>query len=470
MNAHIQFEINWVDPPGGDREAGTALAWGEGLLRVDGHPVWFAGKADTPQPVAWSWIELLEFLAVRWLYLTTEQTYPRGLVVGDPFGLRAKARGAFASQYSDGDELPDDIDEEIFRFEGRHDLSRALRGISLPSLFVLREGNTVRISALNLTKVVASKEFFAQLEKIGDAISARLDDSKSDRARTAVASWKKRTRHDPKELIRLASGSANVGPGTLEFWELVDAPGADSELAAAARFMVGAAPTSSDFDRVLSIIRKQSVADCSKLDRHTPFALRAIDENENEDPYKQGYALALALRRELGLSDDHAVEVEKIVREFGVTIIEQTLSAGIDGIGVWGRQHGPAIIINTAGKRSSTPHGRRATIAHELCHLLADRPNALPLAEVMGGNSPYVPERRANAFGAEFLLPRWQARAIFLEKKSVESTITACVTRYRVGRVLAAAQLKNASNTGLKQSERVLLDRIVQEDRAYEFD
>jgi Zn-dependent peptidase ImmA (M78 family) len=97
--------------------------------------------------------------------------------------------------------------------------------------------------------------------------------------------------------------------------------------------------------------------------------------------------------------------------------------------------------------------------------LLADRATALPLAEVMGGASPYLPERRANAFAAEFLLPRWQARVSYKEKRSVDKTLAALTVRFKVGQVLAAAQLLNAANTGVSQSEQSKLDKIVKEDR-----
>jgi Zn-dependent peptidase ImmA (M78 family) len=72
----------------------------------------------------------------------------------------------------------------------------------------------------------------------------------------------------------------------------------------------------------------------------------------------------------LNVSDDKAVEVEKIVRDFGVAIIDRSLSPVIDAVGSWGNRHGPAIVVNTAGRQSGTVPGRRFTIAHELCHLL----------------------------------------------------------------------------------------------------
>ena len=61
MTPLLRFDITWTDPPGEHHEAGLALAWGAGVLYVGEAPVWFVGNADAPQPVAWSWIELLEW-------------------------------------------------------------------------------------------------------------------------------------------------------------------------------------------------------------------------------------------------------------------------------------------------------------------------------------------------------------------------------------------------------------------------
>src|SRR5580704_6690697 len=145
MNTFLRFQPDWADPPGDDRDAGTALAWGTGILYIAGAPAWFTGSPDAPKPVTWSWIELLEFLASRWLHLTTEQAYPFGITVENPRDFRARARQVIESRFYT-DSSRDDADEEVFRFEGRHDLARALRGISLPSVFLLREGTTVLVS------------------------------------------------------------------------------------------------------------------------------------------------------------------------------------------------------------------------------------------------------------------------------------------------------------------------------------
>ena len=465
MTPLLRFDITWTDPPGEHHEAGLALAWGAGVLYVGEAPVWFVGNADAPQPVAWSWIELLEFLGSRWLHMTTEQSYPRDLVMGDPRELRFRAMQAYGAPHFDN-ELSDDLDVEIFRFEGRHDLARALRGISLASVFLLREGDTVRVATDRGVQVADRRAVFAELEKIGDAIATRLAGSRSDRAKAAMSAWRRRAETNPSQVVRIALGRAELGSVTLDFLELVNEPGADSELAAAARFMAGASPSVNDFNTILTAIKATPPASCAKLDELTKAFARVLDDTRNKDQFDQGYALARELRRALPVVDGKEVDVDKMVRDFGVAIIDTMLSPAIDAVGCWGRLHGPAIILNKSGRRAKTTHGRKFTIAHELCHLLADRATALPLAEVMGGGSPYPPERRANAFGAELLLPQWEAKAIYAKKRgeprALEKALGLMKMRFKVGQILAAAQLKNAPHNGVTPSEQAQLESMVQ--------
>src|SRR5260370_2508617 len=96
MTPLLRFDIAWTDPPGDDHEAGAALAWGPGILYVADVPVWFVRSVDAPEPVAWSWIDLLEFLDLSkllkgYFYTNLVATLGRALSV-----LR----------HDDGDRLP----------------------------------------------------------------------------------------------------------------------------------------------------------------------------------------------------------------------------------------------------------------------------------------------------------------------------------------------------------------------------
>lgn len=459
----IELQITWCDPePGLD---GVALGWGSAMLVINGAPVWF-GEGTTPQPLAWSWIELLEFLATKWAYLTTEQSYPMNLMPDEPRNLRK----VFALNKPHLDSEVDRYDEEIFRFEGRHDLSRALRGISVPSVFIVREGNDAWVTTDDVAARFPMAEVVHDLEAIGRSIAARLVGNPSRRAEDALKAWNERQSVKTGLLIRLVTGIAQdefqrgLSSDDLKFWELEDAIGADSEIASAARMMKGGFGSAEDRFTIINAIRQLPKADTSRLDEYSSKLLREL--RENPEPYEEGYDLAGLVRSEFQISDK--AEPDRILEHFGVRTVPVVVSRSVDAVGCWGPKHGPAIVINRQGKHASTPLGCRATLAHELCHLLVDRARSLPLAEVLGGKSPYRTERRANAFAAELLLPRWAAKEAFKKHRDVGPALDEVRAKYAVSKALAAAQLKNSNSgvysAGLTNAELKILDRIIEKD------
>lgn len=111
----------------------------------------------------------------------------------------------------------------------------------------------------------------------------------------------------------------------------------------------------------------------------------------------------------------------------------------------WGPEHGPVVLVNRRGTHAKGPNGRRATLAHELCHLLVDRGDALPLAEVKGGRVPREAEARANAFAAELLLPSAVAGAA-LEAVSTdpENAVERLRRKYGASQAIVAWQALNS--------------------------
>jgi Zn-dependent peptidase ImmA (M78 family) len=95
--------------------------------------------------------------------------------------------------------------------------------------------------------------------------------------------------------------------------------------------------------------------------------------------------------------------------------------------------------------RASSNNGYRSTLAHEICHLLVDRGRALPATEVLGGQSPKLAEQRANAFAAEFLLPREQAALACQNHPNIVQAATSLEQRFGVSREVVCHQIYNAS-------------------------
>jgi len=147
---------------------------------------------------------------------------------------------------------------------------------------------------------------------------------------------------------------------------------------------------------------------------------RPLDDSE---PYEQGERLAREARLFLRLGDDPIPSMRELLREQGVELFALppgALHAPIDGACTL--QWAPAILTNPL--YDAAPWRLRATMAHELCHLLFDRgvlgsgrPLFLfsPTSEARKGKGKrkwglfddYLRlEQRANAFASYFLAPR----------------------------------------------------------------
>src|SRR5690606_23559825 len=195
---------------------------------------------------------------------------------------------------------------------------------------------------------------------------------------------------------------------------------------------------------IIEHIRSQEKADTKKLDDLSRQLVPVLKRHQYERSFEQAYALARDTRILLDLPRMSKVSPEEILDELNVEILEEPLSPHIDAVGCWGPRHGPAIVLNRNGLHASTESGRRATLAHELCHLLVDRDAALPLAEVLDTSLQTDTEKRARAFAAELLLARPDAREVYSKHNAVKPTLVELQEVFGVSRVLAANQLRNS--------------------------
>lgn len=466
----LSFEVEWRDLPDG-AGAGTPLAWGDGVLSVLGTAVWCNGVAPSIKPIRWSWIELLEFLGNKWPSLVGEQQYPLGMTPKTPGSLRSDVE----SRWNPDDGLARqelEEDQELFRFEGRHDLARGMRGIDLPSVVIMREGEQAWVCTEYGENYVDLDALVGDLERIGDSIASHVDGCSDERVAAALRKWRAREQPDRKTLIRFATGlpstllASDTKYAALEYWELEAVSGSDSEIAAAARLLPGARLDVVEIEAILDQIRSVPSIPTPGLDALAVELAEALHDLNGADPFRLGEAGAVEVRKRLQLGDER-VDPEQILRSLAIPILRMELTELIDAIGCWGPRHGPAVVLNTAGKRSKVAHGARATLAHELCHLLFDRNKALPMAEVLGGRVPYRPERRANAFAAELLFPRLRARQIYARKKTLDAALFAASEAFDVSRSLAAGQFLNADRgipLGLTSTDEAKLRSIVNTD------
>ena len=151
--------------------------------------------------------------------------------------------------------------------------------------------------------------------------------------------------------------------------------------------------------------------------------------------YRVGYDLAARARTFLGLNDSPIESMRDLVEKMlGIPVIQTALPATIAGATLAvNSEHGEVrgIVLNTEGDNRNV-WVRRATLAHELGHLLFDPVQQLDLVRVDTYQSsrvdPQAPardrvEQRANAFAIAFLAP------VELVRDMVSTPIEACSVR-----------------------------------------
>jgi Zn-dependent peptidase ImmA (M78 family)/DNA-binding XRE family transcriptional regulator len=110
--------------------------------------------------------------------------------------------------------------------------------------------------------------------------------------------------------------------------------------------------------------------------------------------------LASSIRREYNLADSPIRNIRRLLeQDMGVLVFSLPLD-GVSGMSWWHPNAGPAILVN----RNDTGRRQNWTLAHELAHLLSD--HAVVMCDTTYWNTSEPRERFADAFAAEFLLPR----------------------------------------------------------------
>lgn len=145
-----------------------------------------------------------------------------------------------------------------------------------------------------------------------------------------------------------------------------------------------------------------------QFSRNTP-RLTLKRPQPTDPPFRVGAQLASALRKRVGLEREPIPSVLRFVEDTFplIAILHARLTpAGPAGLAFVDKFRGPTIVLNVEGKNSN-PCVRRVSLAHELCHVLADWTRKTPLATISGfvSDSEFETEQRANAFAIRLLCP-----------------------------------------------------------------
>ena len=393
---------------------------------------------------------LLEFLVEHWNPFVLEHGYPYGVTPPQPSFFHRFIANARTDWASDRTLRA----ARVRRFEQDHNVLSWL-GEHGPVLWAVREGNLMVLQANDLVIRWSYYDVIRTLAELGDAIAKRL--SHYQKRSDLQAIWARREDADDMTSLSLSLGIPMSEAQLLVDKQIVNKPANRNELLrdldevrAAAR-MLSPYVDVDDLAVIVAGIAEVGKAECLDLDELSDEAITLVLSRSTLEPFKQGHELALWFRDKLGLSDlGTTVDPQAIIKGWGVSILHKQFAKQIEAISVWGPRHGPAVLLNTDGLRYTKTSGTtllgggvRATLAHEMCHLLVDRGTNLPVVEVLGGSTPRVLEQRANAFGAELLLPRHFAIQVYRASSGCYEALTALTQTYKVTKTLAALQLLN---------------------------
>ncbi|MEZ4267181.1 MAG: ImmA/IrrE family metallo-endopeptidase [Myxococcota bacterium] len=156
-----------------------------------------------------------------------------------------------------------------------------------------------------------------------------------------------------------------------------------------------------------------------RLGRGVPLArYREVrPPSQNRDVWREGYEFGESARAALLPLPGPIFDLEAAARGLGIHVAQVTFSTpDIDAASVWDPTAVPVILLNKKSSRHRHTGALRATIAHELCHLLHDAGEQDLTTQVSWGrgrrgNFNEAVEVRARAFAPAFLAPRDQTRA-----------------------------------------------------------
>jgi Zn-dependent peptidase ImmA (M78 family) len=151
-----------------------------------------------------------------------------------------------------------------------------------------------------------------------------------------------------------------------------------------------------------------------RLGRTLPLdARRALTPPSPAQVGPEGARLGELARALLEVPEGPIDDLGGLLRRWGVHIAATPwLTTEIDAASIWQEGAAPVILLNQRSPRHQHPGALRATLAHELCHLLHDAGaqdfNAVSWGSKGFGNHSEQVEVRARAFAPAFLAPPTQ--------------------------------------------------------------
>lgn len=422
-------------------------------IRTAGVDAWQAPLHLTAEERA----RFIERLANMWKFLWLDEGLPSSF-------YHSSIQELYAQADINQNNAPSNRLKELL---ATHDLAATFPDSTIPSIVLLPQGSFVWVITDSTAQRLQLNVVLQQVEAEVGEMLARLPGGKREWSHVR-STWLERWSANDFELAALVSRRSvqalkKLESGLSQGGLKQTGDPLRSEVFAAARMTqsVSIDRAGAVFEALQALPRRSSVV----VDYFSRWAGGELELKGR--PFEQGWAAAEWFRTVLGFAVDETLHPDAILRELGVPVVRITSDANLDAVAAWGPRYGPAVALNANGRRAANRAGERATLAHEIGHLLLDRDGGLPLIEVLGVGAPRALESRANAFAAEFLLPRATAGLAYRQMQgNVEQLVAELIQQFLVSRELAAWQVRNSDVT-LAEQDRAALGRMVQPGRQY---
>ncbi|MBF8272673.1 MAG: hypothetical protein HW380_1778 [Magnetococcales bacterium] len=421
-----------------DSDVGEAVpmfsGYGRLTLSVNGLGIWCDNRGVEITGIAEYWDSLLDHLARCWHSIGIEEPYPLRFNPESPMGFLEDAMAELRNMGLSKNAF---VEEEvkIFAFSDRHNLAAGMPNLFLPPLFILREGNDVRIVTETDDVRLPFGQVMKQLEALGSAIADAIH-SQSPRGGMILDAWSQRDHALPvNDALAMLIGvppslvgeiAANDDPSEVFGYTGWDSPSPRVLAARMTQHCLEPKEIRMVMDRIARASLGKTTPEFTNLRREAGQQLESL---ASERHFRQGYELAKWLRSTLSVSADRTVDPDQLLRSWGVTVEpSRELPDEIDAVALWEGSQACVII------------------------------KPLPSVEILGGRMPVLVEKRANACAAELLLPRTQVEQVLPESLSADAVTTAMnglTERFDVSRTLTGHQMENLLKDTGKLTSRV---------------
>lgn len=439
--------------------------------------------------VRWYLLPILEWFVENWDSLLHETKMPASFAdaVSARQGFRSfnpyKSIGDNEADISD--RYPEEEEMTVFGWAERHSLRTSADGGLFPDLFIRRLRNEIEISwgharvqgAPNDLRFLApsgeahlhpretADSLFNSIGRAVKTLCHRVPQS----VRLSALSEKLSALNEPRSMER-AAWMAGIGTSVEASKTLLEkltkeVPQVYRELivpkneglvishAPAAVLMFGSLSPNVNERDVKTLM---SLLENAAKDGAEHSQLPKLNQEESSTvAHEQGYMLANVTRKTLGVSETPVkVNLDDLFLRYGIAEKNVDLSdTRVRAIAICGEKLRPLIAVNKSCRHNESEPGLRFTLAHELCHLLFDEEEGVPLAVASGPWAAATIEKRANAFAAMFLMPEDSCRRLLNQYRHDEeltaTVITDIATAFGTGKL---ATLRHLWNLGLMDS------------------